>query len=69
MAATGPNDNRIPAGVAAYLRSVAVRCARLSRVCGERGGSQELEALSLELAEKASRLEELFAVPPANGSH
>jgi hypothetical protein len=40
-----------------YMRDVAHRCTRLARNCPDLGTSQELQALGVELMEKADELE------------
>jgi len=50
-------------GIAAYLRNLAVRCNRLARTCPDAPTRKMLEAISEELADKAEKLETIFAVP------
>jgi hypothetical protein len=42
---------------ASYLRDIAQRCTALARKCPDLPTSQALEALSVELMERASELE------------
>lgn len=55
------------AGVS-YLREQAQRCVRLARDCPDAQTSHALEALSLDLMEKAAELDELLAILPASAS-
>ena len=50
-------------GIAAYLRNLAVRCARLAHTCPDAPTRQALESISAELADKAEGLENMFTVP------
>jgi hypothetical protein len=52
---------------ASYLREQAQRCARLARDCPHLPTSHQLEAISVELMEKAAELDELFADRCAEG--
>jgi hypothetical protein len=49
-----------------YLREQAQRCVRLARDCPHRPTSHELEAIGIELMERASELDELFSIEPAD---
>lgn len=51
---------------ASYLREQAQRCVRLARDCPHLPTSQELEAIGVELMERAAELDDLLAVPPGN---
>lgn len=55
----------MPLGFTEYLREVAVRCDRIARLCSHDRTKQELEKLSLELAEKAVELNDGDARPAA----
>jgi len=44
---------------ASYLREQAQRCVRLARECPHSPTSHELEAIGIELMEKAAELDEL----------
>lgn len=46
---------------ASYLREQAQRCVRIARQCPHLSTSHELEAMSVELMEKAAELDELWA--------
>ena len=54
-----------PAEIVAGLRDEAMRCARLSRDSADGGATQELENLSVELADAAERVQNLLD-PPGN---
>jgi len=45
---------------ASYLREQAQRCVRLARDCPHLPTSHQLEAISVELMEKAAQLDALF---------
>lgn len=47
---------------ASYLRKHAQRCVRLARDCPHLPTSHQLEAIGLELMEKAAELDELFGL-------
>ena len=49
-------------GIPIYLRHIAVQCIEIARECSDPDASQKLEALSIELAEKALVLETLLTV-------
>ena len=49
---------------ASYLREQAQRCVRLARDCPHSPTSHQLEAIGMELMEKAAELEELFGLHP-----
>ena len=52
---------------AAYLRRQAHRCVQLARECPHRPTSHELEALGMELMERAAEVDKLqaaWAAPP-----
>jgi hypothetical protein len=52
---------------AAYLRQQAYRCVQLARECPHRPTSHELEALGMELMERAAEVDKLqaaWATPP-----
>jgi hypothetical protein len=49
-----------------YLRQQAQRCVRLARQCPHPPTSHELEALGVELMEKAAELDELLEVLATN---
>lgn len=42
-----------------YMRELAQRCTRAARKCSDRKTSHELEAIGVELMEKAAELDEL----------
>ncbi len=44
----------------AYMRALAQRCSRIARDCPHRPTSQELEAIGVELMEKAAEVDELI---------
>jgi hypothetical protein len=50
-------------GIAAYLRSLAVRCNKIAKDCPDNHAREALGAISVELAEKAEVLETAFQVP------
>jgi hypothetical protein len=56
-----------PAEIVAGLREEAIRCARLSRDSADGGAAQELEGLSVELADTAERVQNLVA--PSGNEH
>jgi hypothetical protein len=56
--------NVVPPDAAAYLRIQAQKVVRLARDCPHRPTSYELEAIGMELMEKASELDELFSDKP-----
>ena len=47
---------------AAFLREQAQRCARMARECPHLPTSHELEAMGVELMERAAELDELLAI-------
>jgi hypothetical protein len=47
---------------AAFLREQAQRCARLARECPHLPTSHELEAMGMDLMERAAELDELLAI-------
>ena len=49
-----------PAETVLRLRQLAVRYAHLSRSCADRQTAEELDSLSIELAEAAQRMESAF---------
>lgn len=53
-----------------YLREQAHRCVRLARQCPHLPTSHELEAISVELMEKAAELDEVLGIrePQARGA-
>jgi hypothetical protein len=51
---------------ASYLREQAQRCVRLARECPHLPTSQELEAIGIDLMERAAELDDLLDVPPGN---
>jgi hypothetical protein len=51
---------------ASYLREQAHRCVRLARNCPHLPTSQELEAIGIDLMERAAELDDRLAVPPGN---
>jgi hypothetical protein len=48
-----------------YLREQATRCARLARDCPHTPTSHQLEAIAVELMEKAAELDDLLSDQPA----
>jgi hypothetical protein len=42
-----------------YMRALALRCSRVARDCPHRPTSLELEAIGVELMEKAAEIDEL----------
>jgi hypothetical protein len=48
---------------AEYLREPAHHCVALARTCPDRSTSQALEALGVELMEKAAEVEQAIAIP------
>ena len=48
---------------AQYLREQAHHCVALARTCPDRSASQALEALGVELMEKAAEVEQAIAIP------
>jgi len=52
-------------GIAAYLRNVAVRCAQISKACPDRATKESIDAICVELADKAAILEEAFRITPS----
>jgi hypothetical protein len=55
-----------PTEIVPRLREVAIHCAHVSRECADSRTAQELESLSVELADAAERLEGIFVTPPAD---
>ena len=53
---------------AAYLREQAQRCVRLAHDCPDLKTSHELEAIGIELMEKAAELDVLLTIPPASAN-
>ena len=51
-------------GIAAYLRNVAVRCAQISKACPDQATKEAIDAICVELADKAAVLEEAFRITP-----
>jgi hypothetical protein len=51
-----------------YLREQAHRCVQLARDCPDQKTSHELEAIGIELMEKAAELDELLAIRPASAN-
>jgi hypothetical protein len=47
-----------------YLRDQAHRCVRLARDCPHLPTSHELEAIGVELMERAAELDELLSLEP-----
>jgi hypothetical protein len=57
-----------PAEIAPHLREVAVRCQSLARESTDAGATRGLQEAGIELADQASALEAIFAIPnPARG--
>jgi len=56
-----------PIGVS-YLREQAQRCVRLARDCPHLPTSHALEAISVELMQKAAELDELLAIRPSDAN-
>jgi hypothetical protein len=55
---------------ASYLRDQAQRCVRLARECPHLPTSQELEAIGIDLMERAAELDDRLADPPgSNRAH
>ena len=52
-----------PHEIAPLLREVSLHCAHVSRDCRDDRTAQELEGLSVELADSAQNLETLFLAP------
>jgi hypothetical protein len=50
-----------PTEIVVRLRELAVRYARLRRLCADPGTAEELDSLSVEIAEAAQRMESLFS--------
>jgi hypothetical protein len=48
---------------AQYLREQAHHCVALAHTCPDRSTSQALEALGVELMEKAAEVEQAVAIP------
>ena len=46
-----------------YLREQAHRCVRLARHCADQQTSHALEAMGVELLEKANELEKVNSIP------
>jgi hypothetical protein len=55
------------AEIGPHLRAVALRCQSLARESSDVRAAQELEEISSELADRASTLETIFAIPDATG--
>ena len=51
--------------VAAYLKEKAHHCMRLARSCPDRETSHALEAMGLEFLDRATELERMLTIPPA----
>jgi hypothetical protein len=51
-----------PTEIVPHLRELAIRCAHLSRESADRRSAQELESVSVELADAAERLAAVFAI-------
>jgi hypothetical protein len=51
-----------------YMRALAHRCSRAARDCPHRATSVELEAIGVELMEKAAQIDELNQVCGGDGS-
>lgn len=45
---------------ASFLREQAQRCVRLARACPDQATSHELEAMGIDLMEKAAQVDELL---------
>jgi hypothetical protein len=52
----------MPPAVAQYLRHLATRCSRMSRDCTDQVISKELVIISVELVEKAEKLEAYYSI-------
>jgi hypothetical protein len=50
------------AGIAVYLRHIAVQCIEMAKECSDSNTAEKLQGLSIELAEKAEHVETLFGV-------
>ena len=51
-----------PAEIGPHLREVALHCIRLAREASDPRAAQQLENISIELAERANRLEAIFTI-------
>jgi hypothetical protein len=49
-------------GLAVYLRHIAAGCIAIAEECPDEATAEKLRNLSIELAEKADRVEKLFDV-------
>ena len=62
-----PDVVRLPMPAnASYLREQAQRCVLLARDCPDQKTSHELEAIGIDLMEKAAELDELFTIRSAD---
>ena len=50
----------MPHRIAERLRDISIRCARLADECTDKKISNELEGISVELAQKSRKLDDLF---------
>jgi hypothetical protein len=54
-----------PAEIGPHLRALALRCQSLARESTDARAAEELREVSSELADRASTLEAIFAIPDA----
>lgn len=52
----------MPHRIAEELRQLAIRCQKLARESADNDIANELEGVSADLAEKAKKLEDLYAI-------
>lgn len=51
-----------PAEIGPHMREVALHCIRLARQASDAIAAQQFENISIELAERANRLEAIFTI-------
>lgn len=54
----------MPAGIAAYLRNIAIRCNKIARKSSDQRIKEAIGEISADLTEKAEALEATFKIPP-----
>lgn len=58
-------DTLAPDEIASALRALSLECERLVRLAGENSTSEDFEAIGMEFADMAARIEAAFRIPPA----
>lgn len=58
-------DTLAPDQIASALRELSLACERLVRIAGTNSTSEDFEAIGIEFADMAARIEEAFRIPAA----